>query len=306
MSYNPLNFEPDELINVAIMSQTPVLIVEGVDDVPLYERITLSLQKDYDIYASENLLNLTCRESGCRGVIKALEKIEEIDFKDYEKYIVGIIDRDVSTYLNIQYNLKGLFISKNYSIESDFINKEMILYLLETLTNATQKLIEEPLIDKIFKELIDKLIHCLYYVSLESLKNACNSDYVGEYTYEQAIEHIMNTDLSNFFSNKKEELDLFAKEKNISKNFANLLLISKGKWIINQFIFLLKNEFSELPRLCQNGEIKKCQFCIIGNEKKCLYKLVLNYNNGSVRNLMFRNLNHSGIDYIKTKLLTLE
>lgn len=36
-----LTFEADELLNSAILNNLPVIIVEGCDDIPIYERLAL-------------------------------------------------------------------------------------------------------------------------------------------------------------------------------------------------------------------------------------------------------------------------
>ena len=40
-----LSMEYDEILNEAIMSETPMLVVEGVDDISIYEGICQQLDK---------------------------------------------------------------------------------------------------------------------------------------------------------------------------------------------------------------------------------------------------------------------
>ena len=80
-------YEADELLNEAIMSDTPIVIVEGTDDIPLYEDLIKSLNKNIEVYASENLI-ISGNISGCVGVVNSLNKINEFSQNiNIEKYI---------------------------------------------------------------------------------------------------------------------------------------------------------------------------------------------------------------------------
>jgi hypothetical protein len=68
-------FEADEILNLAIMSKTPYVIVEGVDDIKIYEEIASSAGVPCEIYSVEQLEGLT---GGNDGVIQALEIIESL------------------------------------------------------------------------------------------------------------------------------------------------------------------------------------------------------------------------------------
>ncbi|WP_066152733.1 hypothetical protein [Aliarcobacter cryaerophilus] len=118
-----LKYEADELLTESIMSKTPIIIVEGIDDIQIYEDIVLSLNRDIEVYASENLL-ISDGKSGTNGVKTCLKKIyDNSNGIDFSKFIMGIIDRDASYYRRDPLDIKGLFILNLYSIESHFVNK---------------------------------------------------------------------------------------------------------------------------------------------------------------------------------------
>lgn len=50
-----LSMEYDELLNEAIMSETPIVVVEGVDDVPVYENLCFSIDGNHEVIAIQNL-----------------------------------------------------------------------------------------------------------------------------------------------------------------------------------------------------------------------------------------------------------
>ncbi|MEH8173571.1 hypothetical protein [Aeromonas veronii] len=69
-----LVLEADEILNEAIISGTPILIVEGIDDIQVYEDISDHAGKQVEVYAVENIGNLS---EGCRGVIDCIRTVRE-------------------------------------------------------------------------------------------------------------------------------------------------------------------------------------------------------------------------------------
>ncbi len=335
---HPLSFEVDELINLAIMGKEPLVIVEGIDDIPIYENILVSIDRDFEVFASENLPKISSQvcsklykyswriaefkingksfaksnngKEGCLGVIDAVEEIQKYsEGYDYSKYILGIIDKDVHDYKNTIPQLDGIFLLKYYSIESHYVNKEVIPQIINYTTLASYKLIDDFLINRIYIKLLSELSK-MYYISLEALKNACCNDYNSEFrykpdSYEGIIKHPDFEQKYISIESKKEELDIFADSKSITNNEENLLKIVKGKWYLENFLFLLGKELKELKNYCKNNAITQCQYCSLDKHRKCLYK-VNSYNSEQIKKLIFKNEKLSSLNYIKERILELE
>jgi len=299
-----LSLEADELLNEAIMSSTPIIIVEGDDDVSIYDKITESLDKSYEVYASENIIELSDGKSGCSGVIKCLEEIEEhSDGIEFENFILGIIDRDASIYRGDDMDIKGLFILNYYSIESHLVNINSVRHILLNMTNTSTKQINENNIDSIiFSNLLTKLSQ-LYYISLDALKNACESEYNEDYKYSDKLGKIINDSYEDKMSLKKTDLDEFATMHNLSNDFNSLLLIVKGKWLLTYFIKMLQHELNNIKYLCKNAEISQCQFCATNKSDKCIFKLLFAYDEKTVKVLIMNEYsNFTDINYIKERI----
>ncbi|MBK5516705.1 DUF4435 domain-containing protein [Pseudomonas sp. TH10] len=139
-------FSADELLNLAIMTKIPILIVEGIDDVPIYERISISINVECDIYASETLHG---GREGCNGVIDNIRDIRLVSSDiPVEKHILGIIDKDARYYRKEMPEDPAIFPLNYYSIESHYINSCSIRYLIPRFTNATLKLTKDEFIKK--------------------------------------------------------------------------------------------------------------------------------------------------------------
>ena len=66
------SYEIDEILNEAIMTGVPSIIVEGIDDVPIYSKISKGLPFNVEVYAVENISGYT---EGCEQVISAIKNI---------------------------------------------------------------------------------------------------------------------------------------------------------------------------------------------------------------------------------------
>ncbi len=304
---HPLQMTAPELLTTAIMTSTPIIIVEGNDDISIYENILLSLDLDFKVYASENLKVISSGKAGCVGVKHSLEVIEfNSNGLDYEKHILGIIDKDVSVFRGDDNTLKGLFVLKYYSIESHYITKEIIPYIVNNLTLISLKSFDDKISDIIFSNILEKL-NDLYYISLEALRNACESEYESLFRYQPNSIHSIRQH-TNFerdrekLEEKLEDLNIFAESFNLSKNIDSLRLIAKGKWILEDFISELNQELNAISNLCKSGDIEKCQFCINETYDKCLYIMKSKNEKNNIKRLLFNNVNISELDYIKDRM----
>ena len=286
MSEKP-RYEADELLAVAKMEGCPVIIVEGNDDISIYENILSLINKECDVFASENLKNISNRifsmlnelnwvdenvfigsgmnmklkdfqyqykkfnknikgKEGCNGVINALKEIEYVaKGSDYSNDILGIIDRDARLYRNeIETNLKGLFILKYYSIESHFIHQNVIATTIDFITLKSKKSLNIQISSNIYNTIIGN-ISTYYYLSLDCLKNACDINYTSCFSYspDSINSHIKHQDYQTKLQTvmtRKNQLDEFASDFSLNNSIDNMLLIMKGKWILDLFRAPLK------------------------------------------------------------------
>ncbi|HCF4144664.1 DUF4435 domain-containing protein [Pseudomonas aeruginosa] len=302
---NPMAFSADELLNLAIMTKIPVVIVEGVDDVPVYERISGSSGIMCDIYASENL----CRvREGCEGVIKNICDIRAIsDDIVVENHIIGILDRDARFYRNEMPADPAIFTLNYYSIESHYVNECSIRYLVSQFTKATSRLVTDSLVKEIYDSIVTRL-EFLHYVSLEALLNACDRDYKAAFGYSDTIKSIVGRGLVPALEEKRVELDEFANRLGLTKSMETLLKICKGKWIVEIFSDHLLELIKELPDHCAASKIPQCQSCATGNSesKKCMYKHTSFFSADILKMQSFTNTNVVSLNYIKERLLILQ
>ncbi|MGP6424592.1 MULTISPECIES: DUF4435 domain-containing protein [unclassified Pseudomonas] len=300
-SANGMLFDATELLNLAIISKRPVLVVEGIDDVPIYERLASSVGADCDVYASESLCKT---REGCEGVIANIKDIREVaDNIPVERYVLGIIDRDVRFYRGEMAVDPAIFTLEYYSIESHYVNNCSTAYLIPLATRATSKLIDESLIDSVHRSIVPEL-EFLYYVSLEALRNACESEYKSAFGYKKSIKSITNAGLHTEALKKKDELDQFANRLSLQNSMDTLLKICKGKWIFEIYGDRLYDAIKKLPGQCRESKITQCQFCANGNfdTKKCLYHTPAFTSSDILRSQAWHNTEVKSLEYIKAKL----
>lgn len=268
---NSMFFDPSDLLSLAIMSKRPIVIVEGIDDVPIYERLADAVDAPCDIHASESLC--TARE-GCDGVIDNITDIRTYSQAlPVEKYVMGIIDRDARFYRNEMPADPAIFSLKYYSIESHYVGQCSTAYILPRVTRATDRLITNDFISMLHSSVVAGF-DFLYYVSLEALRNACEREYKGEFGYKKSIKAITNEGLHIKIIDKKSDLDAFAARLGLTSSMETLLKICKGKWVFETYGDGIMRAIKCLPEKCKNSEIVQCQFCAaeIKSKNKCLYK----------------------------------
>ena len=296
-----------ELVADALMNKYPLILVEGKDDIQIYDKITSNLSIECEIKAIENIPDYG---EGNEYIIKAIENLQEVIVTKPEllKYILGIIDRDARFYKDELPELKGLFILKYYSIESNFIARNNLKNALFELTEINSRLCNNELLDYIEKE-IKEIYLRLYYVSLEALKNACIKDYSGLIGFSKDIDGreirkgkilkiIKEESLYLSFNKKKDELDEFASTKNISFNLEIVKFISKGKWLLHVYSDFILNKIKKLAEYCKNEQILQCQYCKTGKYNKCLYKLKRAVQIHHVESMLLNKIDENEFKYI--------
>ncbi|MGR5331618.1 hypothetical protein [Photobacterium damselae] len=294
-----LKLEPDELLNEAIMSGTPVIIVEGIDDIQIYEQLAESAGKEAEIYAAENIKGIT---EGCKGVINTIELIREAaNDIDVENYVLGIIDADTRHYLNKVPTDNAIMILKWYSMESHFVTEEATSYVIKHLTRASGKLVTPSVVANIHDTIKEQLFE-LYLISIEALRNACEKDYKATIGYSMHLLEIKRKQLDKFDLDKEKQLYSFAQERGIDKSWENLLKVCSGKWLFLEYCYQLKKHISSLPKLCEDSVVTQCQFCLTSAFKKCLYRMKANYDENQVKELILSNVSNGSFDYVQQRI----
>ncbi len=302
MSQTSLEYAADELLSLSIIMGSPIIIVEGFDDVPIYERISDNINLNCEVYASENIL---CNQEGCNGVIKNIEVIRNAsDGLPVEQHILGIIDRDVRAYRNEMPSDPAILVLSYYSIESHFATEQTIKNLLPILTRATNRLAPQNLAADIFNRIRASMMH-LYLISLEALRKACDQNYDALFGYGTSIKAIINQNFLQALEAKKDSLLTFGHSLGLSECWGDILLICKGKWLLETFNEELINETKLLPDLCKRNEILQCQFCANDEPTKCLYKAPTFINCGILANCAMQQMDYDSLTYIKERMQTL-
>lgn len=272
-----LKYDLFDVLAAAIMIEEPILIVEGKDDFQIYDSLAKSINKKVQIYQSNEFKD---HHEGCNGVIKCIEKLQVKydEREDNVNKIIGIIDKDVRDFRQDIPSLKGLFVTKHYSIETYFATLNNLRQLLSNITYNIHEEIDDDILHFLedpFKESLENL----YIISLEALKNACHNGYETTVGYDFSEHKITASqfleDVLPRLENKKVDLESFASELNLNLN--NVKLIAKGKWYLYWYLNNIYPLIKDLKEKCNGSIITQCRSCRVGNFQDCLYKTKNDY-----------------------------
>lgn len=286
-----------EWVTEGIMTKTPVVFVEGHDDIQFYSELCRRIGRQITVEAVENVEGY---HGGSNGVINCIMDLQELieEKQDNVGYVLGIIDRDARFYRGEVPNLTALFILKKYSYESHFTTSYVLTQLIKNTTYAPESLINVQTLGYVedgvkYEE--------LYYASLEALKNACTPGYDALVCYDDKAPNIFNheTKISDILR-RKSELDQFAHEKNISIN--DVKLIAKGKWLLYIYCKGVWDKIQSLYQLCSSGLINQCNYCRAGTPDNCLWKSKIHYQIGQLQNVILNYIDENEVEYIKERL----
>lgn len=299
MMVSDFKLEADELLNEAIMSETPIIIVEGIDDIQVYEQLAESTGKYAEIYASENVKGMT---DGCKGVIDSIKVIREAaNDMDIDNYILGIIDADTRCYRNTIPTDSAILMLNKYSMESHFVTEQATHYVIKHLTRASNKLVTPEMAIDIHNTIKEHLFE-LYLISLEALKNACCDDYEASIGYSMNLMEIKRRQLNTFDLEKENQLNAFAQEHGLSKSWDDLLKVCKGKWLFVEYCYQLRRYIQSLPDQCKKSSIQQCQFCLTEAFAKCLYRVKTNFDEKQIEELILSNISNGEFGYVQQKI----
>lgn len=302
-----MEYNINEIINIALMTGQPVVIVEGYDDIKFYSNIGYRIGKQINIVAIETVEGFS---EGCEEVIRAIQSLQSYYANDSRliKYMVGIIDRDSRQYRETVPDLKGLFVLKGYSYESHLITKNTVTKQIELLTSIGMIEPTNEAVSYLLRE-FENLKKKAYLISLEALKNACVNDYdsIVKYSYKPAqIMSKQNMDsIYNEVLAKKSELDEFAEIHNISYE-EDYITVIKGKWLLYLWCRYLVDKVKQLHKLC-GVKIPACPMCLAGKSEKCLWKSTSNFQVGQLESYLKSKdvIDMSELGYIVERFNTL-
>ncbi len=268
-------YEIDEILNESIITGVPAIIVEGIDDITIYDEIASKVSFDVEIYAVENIDGYT---EGCEQVISAIENLNTLPSSSYElsNHILGIIDKDVRDYRQDIPEVEPLLVLNYYSIESHFISRIVIANILNLTCKVNRDLVTEKLCDLIMSEIEIKLL-ALYYFSLESLRKSLEPGYSASFSYSYSSGRIHDIQVKQEILAKQHDLDRFAASHGLTPCIDTLKGISKGKWLLDVFSFELLVSINGLQARCKESAIDSCKFCITQAFDKCLYRIKEGY-----------------------------
>lgn len=295
-------YEIDEILNEAVMTGIPVIIVEGVDDIAVYCDIFRSLSFPTEVYAIEHIDGYG---EGCEHVIKAITELNSLDCNSeiLRKNILGIIDKDVRDFRGEMPQVDHIFVLKYYSIESHFASKDSIEKVAKIALKGGSSLVNDSLCS-FLKEQIDRKLLNLYYFSLEALRNAIDHSYESSFSYSCSYGKIRSS--GDFIQEKANDLDIFARENLLPPTIDTIKRISKGKWIFDFFANELISIFSQLNISCRNGDIESCKSCATESFDKCLYKFREGNTYKTFKNIIISNPTGSEFEYILDRVRSMQ
>jgi hypothetical protein len=289
-------YQADELLNLAIMEKIPYIIVEGIDDIRIYEEIASSINIQCEIYSVEMLEGLS---GGNDGVIDAMGIAESLvmpDGKSVDQFMMGVIDRDARYYRNEMPTLRSIFSLKTYSIESHFVSKFTINLSINKLTRKSLR--DEIDINSIYANL-EKNISDLYYFSLDALKNAVDPSYKSIVAFSTKPGRRKDAHTVTQLLSRKDALDAFANTLSLTSDIESLRKFVKGKWLLTAYAEELFKEIGQLVAKCKSLEIKQCCMCELDNSSPCLYQLKGGLNKNSLYSILKEFVSVPDLDYIR-------
>lgn len=291
-------YEPDEILNLAIMSKTPYVIVEGVDDIRIYEEISRTAGVQCEIYSVEMLEGIA---GGNDGVIEAMGVVESLNMpngKSANQFIIGIIDSDARCYRNEMPVLASIFALRAYSIESHFVSEYAIKPSIDRLTRISLR--DEVDVKSIYRE-IESNISDIYYFSLDALKNAVDPGYSSIVGFSASAGRRRDQNTISALQARIDNLDAFADVFGLTRDIESLKKFVKGKWLLTAFSEELFKEISQLVAKCKGLAVKQCSMCELDSSAPCLYQLRDGLGKNSLYSILKDFVDMPDFDYIRDK-----
>ena len=263
----------DTLFVNAVMTKTPLIIVEGHDDLKKFSGILSNSRRKQPIFKPVELIKNY--NEGCLGVINALNDLKSNPHHSDDKlrnFVLGIIDKDVRNYRSEIPENDLIYTLIYYSIESYFVNKISLESILHYILEGEMSIINDDLISYIFESSIDHVIDIVYYPVLDALKSATDSSHTSNKAKYEMEPGAIRNHISKIY-NEHEIISLSELAEAFSKNLDVMMDICKGKWLLDIWLECVKEKVAELPSACSLSVISTCTYCNVGIYDKCLYKV---------------------------------
>jgi hypothetical protein len=247
-----------ELLRQAIKEEIPVVIVEGPDDIKIYNKLAKETNKEVVVKAVEFIEG--GEGANCHAIFSIISKNDfqsEIKKKDNRQWLLGIIDGDTIEYKSWMKresieNIIGLYQLKLYSFESYFVSEHNLKHLLVTITRmGSMSKITDITINYFLKK-FKPIEEMLFQISIDNLIFLQN-DKIKSSLDSMKINEIIN--------NPKVQIDLKERSKNINDFIETNNIdfekdkkkIIKGKKLFQTFYEIIRMELKAIPDNCRKN-----------------------------------------------------
>jgi len=269
-----LNLTPEEILEESRIGK-PLIIVEGEYDY-IYEYLSDSIKDNH--YVITPVRDLIGKEGNLalEELLLDIESFANNEELEYVSHILGIIDRDYREYEDRLTQSEILFILEFYSIESYFINVE-ILYKCLYFSIRSKRLMCNSFVEPIYQNIMNELVNFFYQGSIEKLRKHLEVD---------------------------EVIDMFQ----LNESFETLLKLTKGKDLLTRFLVEIQEILSskKLYKLCRDKKVALCpKYHDNEHEKFCLYA-TQKYDVPQLRKYVFEQIDIASLTPIKERLKQLK
>lgn len=256
-----------EVINGAIMSGQPVLVVEGITDLNVYRRVAASTGKDIIVKPVELIRGYG---EGCSEVVRLIGDLEASDVTagSISGNLIGIIDKDVREQRGEIPEGDNIIVLNLYSIESHFVVAEAIAPCLRLSIPHLSDNALPALQGLLFLHFCASL-DTLRLASLEALRGAIDSSYSAEFGYSESFDRLKDQNLVARIKEKETDLIAFSNRRGIDQSLAAMRLIVKGKVLLDALVSSILTDLKKLNEYCGKLSIPSCGYCQGGVIGKC-------------------------------------
>lgn len=291
--------DASELLTISIMQECPIIIVEGIGDIPVYEKIFSTMLDDFEIYTSEQINGI---EPGCRGVEKIIRIVNEgYDINFIKKYIAGIIDKDVKDYRGELSNIDNLVVTDYYSMETHFIANTVVKKIFSNFIRIPESKIPDVLLHE-FWDFFYFESEYLYLASLDALRKSINSEADAIFSYASNYNETKNRIVQAKLQQEKIRNLIFAFKLGLEFDVEYLKKICKGKWFLEFFCEKISYFITNEIMICQNTEYK-CDMCLRGNSGGCLYNFRVRPTPNAIEATIYSYLEFGNFEFIRNKII---
>lgn len=302
---NDIRYTDREVLNEAIMTGIPAIVVEGREDIRFYEAIIHSLRKRVRVVPVQMVRGYA---AGNKSVVDLITNLQP-DFSShlhYTRYLLGIIDKDVRDYRGDHpQHLLGLLILNVYSYEAHLVTDRHIKVIISFMTDLSADRVPKNLVDYVRCHLVPKYEE-IYYMSLEALKCAVEPDYQALISYRwnegRIADPASRSEILSSLRPRIQALEDWA--FGMSVTISDLKKFAKGRWLLATFIrevAAVIRHITEQP--CGYQTIKQCPFCGF-HQQDCLWK-VTHFQWDALSQILLSVVDSDEVQYISDRIAEL-